>query len=274
MHRSQNSEQQIPRTLNLRADRAFAAWILLTLLFGLSLPTAAEDQSQLRGERMRRAEAARMRGDLAGLEAVRGELEAALQRPDADLAALHYDTAYVLWRCTQILHDVEELSSQQQGYPKEARVHVDALLVLQPDSLEAKILDGAITGVEADLSLFSRMRLGRISHTISRENAERAPDNPRTRLQWGIVLLYTPQFFGGGSDAAIEQLEIARIRFQARQTDGTWPNWGAHETQAWLGMALARDGRPEEARAVYLQLLEREPGFKWVREKLLPALDL
>lgn len=221
---------------------------------------------------MARAEAARIRGDLEGLEAVRAELAAALERPDANKKALHYDTAYVLWRCLQRLHDVKDLSEPQQKYLEQARAHIDALIALEPDSLEAKILNAAITGVEADMSLFSRMRLGRISYTVTKENAERAPNNPRTRLQWGIVLFYTPKWFGGGSDPAIEQLEVAHANFEMQRTDAPWPNWGAHEAQVWLGMALARGGRPEEARAIYQRVLEREPAFEWAKQRLV-SLD-
>jgi tetratricopeptide (TPR) repeat protein len=234
---------------------------------------AAVKPDELRFERIGRAEAARIRGDLAGLEVILAELEAALEQPNPDRAGLHYDIAYVLWRCLQNLHDVEEHTSQQQKYPAKARAHVDALLALQPDSVEAKILNGAITGVEADLSLFSRLRIGRVSHTIAKTNAEHAPNNPRTRLQWGIVLLYTPAFFGGGSKPAIEQLEVAYANFKNQRPDRSWPNWGVHETQAWLGMALERDGRSEEARAIYNRVLEHEPRFAWVRNRLLPALD-
>jgi tetratricopeptide (TPR) repeat protein len=223
---------------------------------------------------MRRAEVARIRGDLTGMEAIWLELEAALKEPDARLAELHYDAGYVLWRCLQQLHDIDDHTEQQQRYPAQAREHVDALLALEPNSLEATILEGVIAGVEADLSLFSRMRLGKVSHDIASENAARAPNNPRTLLQWGIVLLYTPAFFGGGSDKAVEQLKVAHAKFETHQGNETWPNWGAHDTQAWLGIALARDKRPDEARAIYLQLLKRQPHFAWVRSKLLPALDL
>ena len=130
----------------------------------------------------------------------------------------------------------------------------------------------SIAGVEADRRLSSRMRLGRISYTVTKENAERAPNNPRTRLQWGIVLFYTPKWFGGGSDPAIEQLEVAHANFEMQRTDAPWPNWGAHEAQVWLGMALARGGRPEEARAIYQRVLEREPAFEWAKQRLV-SLD-
>lgn len=244
---------------------------LVVWLTGVTWTAAADHAVDSRSERMERAEAARIRGDLEGLDAVRVELEAAIERPDADLAALHYDAAYVLWRCLQNLHDVEHATAEQKKYPEQAREHVDALLALKPDSLEAKILNAAITGVEADQSMFSRLRLGRISYTITRDNAKHFPNHPRTRLQWGIVLLYAPAFVGGGSDAAIEQLEVAQANFKLQPAPAPWPNWGARESQGWLGMAHARAGRLDEARAIYLRALEREPGFAWV-EKLLASL--
>ena len=96
---------------------------------------------------MQRAEVARIRGDLTGMEAIWLELEAALKKPDARLADLHYDAGYVLWRCLQQLHDIDDHTEQQQRYPAQARAHVDALLSLEPNSLEATILEGVVAGV-------------------------------------------------------------------------------------------------------------------------------
>ncbi len=42
---------------------------------------------------------------------------------------------------------------------------------------------------------------------------------------------------------------------------------------ARLGQVLVELGRTEEARQLYQQALQREPGFAWIRDELLPALD-
>ena len=45
------------------------------------------------------------------------------------------------------------------------------------------------------------------------------------------------------------------------------------DAYAWLGQVAVRCGDPDAARRHYLQALEIEPQFAWVRSVLLPALE-
>ena len=49
--------------------------------------------------------------------------------------------------------------------------------------------------------------------------------------------------------------------------------WGEPEAHAFLGLSHARENERDQARAAYERALELEPGFDWVRERLLPDLE-
>ena len=49
--------------------------------------------------------------------------------------------------------------------------------------------------------------------------------------------------------------------------------WGEPEAHAFLGLSHARENERDQARAAYERALELEPGFAWVRERLLPDLE-
>jgi Flp pilus assembly protein TadD len=103
--------------------------------------------------------------------------------------------------------------------------------------------------------------------------ARLAPENPRVALERGVSYLHTPGMFGGGLDKAIGELERARGLFALQATAEPWPSWGRIDAYAWLGQALAKKGRVEDARRVYQEALEIEPNAGWIRFSLLPALD-
>ena len=129
--------------------------------------------------------------------------------------------------------------------------------------------------LQADGSVFQRMNLGRQAHRLVARARELDPEHPRARLQLGILLFHTPSMFGGGPDAALPHLREARTALDpiGRTDPPTWPDWGWHDASAWTGQTLAALGRPEEARGVYVETLEREPEMRWIRDALLPDLD-
>ncbi len=76
----------------------------------------------------------------------------------------------------------------------------------------------------------------------------------------------------GNREEARRNLEAAVARFAEGAPAGVfW--WGEPEAHAFLGLSYARENQRDEARAAYDRALELEPGFDWVRERLLPELE-
>lgn len=102
---------------------------------------------------------------------------------------------------------------------------------------------------------------------------ELGPRNPRVWLLRGIGLIFKPGLFGGGADKAERDIRKALELFPTDTAPTPRPAWGYAEAWAWLGQALARQNRRDEARAAYHKALEIQPEFGWVTHVLLPALD-
>ena len=245
------------------------AVVALMLIFA-STATLADEA---RDARMNAVNSARLRGDLGDLLTARSELEAALKQPGNNAAEIHYDLAYVNWRILQIAVNNKESDSKREQLIKDAHAHIDAILAIHPDDIETSILKGALVGTEADESFFSRLRLGRISYDTAHDNLKREPDNPRVRLQWGVILFFAPSFAGGGVEESLEHLEAAKTLFGSSPDPGPWPNWGREENLAWLGVAHAKAGRLDRARHYFDEALAREPNYGWVLNVHVPALE-
>jgi Flp pilus assembly protein TadD len=89
----------------------------------------------------------------------------------------------------------------------------------------------------------------------------------------GISSIHKPRMFGGGLDNAERDLKKAIDLFPADSAQAPKPSWGHAEAWAWLGRVYADLKRVDDARAAYTRAREIEPGFEWVRQYLLPALD-
>jgi tetratricopeptide (TPR) repeat protein len=75
-------------------------------------------------------------------------------------------------------------------------------------------------------------------------------------------------------EKAEQALREALELFALEPADKPWPNWGRLDALARLGQVLADQDRGEEARAFYQLALEQAPDFVWVRDELLPALNV
>ena len=129
----------------------------------------------------------------------------------------------------------------------------------------SQVYQERITGV------MSGMRWGRrASETLDRA-LELAPGDPRTLYLKGVNQLMAPGPFGNKEEAR-RNLEAAVARFAEGAPEGAfW--WGEPEAHAFLGLSHAREKERDQARAAYERALELEPGFDWVRERLLPDLE-
>jgi len=85
--------------------------------------------------------------------------------------------------------------------------------------------------------------------------------------------MFTPKMFGGGTDKAEQDLRRALTYFETDQPTAPAPSWGRADAYIWLGQALHKNDRIDDARAAYEKALELQPENGWVRNVLLPSLD-
>ena len=104
-------------------------------------------------------------------------------------------------------------------------------------------------------------------------DAEAAPENnPRPLIVKGIMLLNMPPMFGGSVEKAIESFSKAVSMYEEEKAVKPI-RWGYEETLAWLGQAYEKNNQIDKARETYEKALKLEPEFRWVKYRLLPALD-
>ena len=247
---------------------------LVAVCAALAAPAAAgaADFDETFAALVERLERAYPAGDAGELLAVRADLADLLGagQTAGQRSITRYTIAYVNWRLFTI----------PDAVPADDRAALldDAVDLLTRDleaddgNAESHALLAGVYGMQID-SAWKGMTLGRRASRASARALELAPGNPRVLLQDGVGKLHTPRLFGGGADRAEAMLLRAVAAFRTEPPDRPWPRWGHIDAWAWLGQISAERGDLAPARRYYERALDLEPGFVWVRDVLLPALE-
>ena len=185
--------------------------------------------------------------------------------------------AWALWRVAG-MHRIREVNRQtkrrheriRKPLLEEAEALMKARIDVDPNDAEAhlvlsQVYQARITG------MMSGMRFGRRAGETLDRALELAPADPRALYLKGVSQLMAPGPFGNREEAR-RNLETAVARFAEGAPVGVfW--WGQPEAHAFLGLSYARKNERDQARAAYERTLELEPGFAWVRDRLLPDLE-
>ena len=213
-----------------------------------------------------RLDGAVLNGDAARLTGLYNELgEAPASAASEDV----YLWAYTGWRLSQRLGGEKK---RRKRLLKNVQAELETLVERQPGDAEALALLGSVLGDRID-GMMSGIRLGGRASDLLERAYGLAPENPRVALQRGVGFANAPKAFGGGKVKAEQELRRAVELFATQPAQAPWPNWGYRDAMARLGQVLVELERTDEARQLYLQALQREPGFAWIRDELLPALD-
>jgi tetratricopeptide (TPR) repeat protein len=210
-------------------------------------------------------------GDVERVRGARALVERALTAFPADPLLEHY-YAYALHR------EVNLLMGRGRAKEEEYRPllkQADSILERSAAKLplaETHALRSSVLGQLINNPLRG-MTLGPQSGSAMDRALELGPRNPRVWLLRGVGAMFTPTMFGGGADRAEEYLRKAIALFPSDRPAPPLPAWGHAEAYAWLGQALHKQKRLDDARAAYAKSLELQPENGWVRHVLLPALD-
>jgi tetratricopeptide (TPR) repeat protein len=218
--------------------------------------------------------------DLDGVRAARAAFESVLEAGDLTArqrAAAHYYVALADYRLGSRL--MEDDRGAARDYLGSARDHAGEVLDqgagAEAFRSDAEVLRAGAYGQLSGLRPLRAMIYGPRAERALEAAFEHDAENPRAFLIDGLSLLYKPAMFGGDPAKAVERFErAAALAAEApAPSDPLLPTWGEADAYAWLGQALATSGQLEPARRAYEQALEVEPGYDWVRDILLPALD-
>jgi tetratricopeptide (TPR) repeat protein len=245
----------------------------LALLLVLSQASVESTASAERGPATGRYQPAIELGDLEALEKARLEIQRTIAIGGVEsgtVSSWRYDWAYLNWRISQLLRYVD--NKHRKKLLKEAQQQLDLVLESDAEDPEAHALRGSVIGDRIEGGLSGALLGPRAGSSLERA-LELAPDNPRVVLQQGISSYFTPRTFGGGEEAALEELRRAVELFEAQPSDQGWPNWGEVDALAWLGIVLSESGEIDEARALFERALSIQPRNAWVRALLIDASE-
>jgi tetratricopeptide (TPR) repeat protein len=220
----------------------------------------------------REIEAANATNDLARMNTISAVIDRVLTITPNDPLLLYY-RSLALWRTSGMY-----LGAKKNDEAKKTLEEADRLLDLanaKSPTAEALALHSSVLGQIIGVSgnPLSGMTLGPKAGGYLDRAKEMEPRNPRVWLISGMSAMFTPKMFGGGSDRAEKDFRKAVELFAADNPKPPAPSWGRADVYIWLGQALQKEEKKEEARAAYQKALELQPGNQWVARVLLPSLD-
>jgi tetratricopeptide (TPR) repeat protein len=249
---------------------------LLVLSFALAAPLTLGAQltgtAKWADSARREIEAAHAAGDLDRLNNAAALVERALVATPNDRLLLYYRSLALYRSAAQFM------GRKRNDDAKKALEEADMLLEqieTKSPAADALALRGGVIGQMIGLSgnPLAGMTMGPKSSGLIDRAMETDPKNPRVWLIRGMSAMFTPKMFGGGTDKAQRDLRKAAELFAVERPVAPEPSWGHADAYIWLGQALQKEEKLDDARAAYQKALELQPTNQWVKEVLIPSLS-
>ena len=244
----------------------------LLALGGLMIAAPLTAQTSLTGtakwadSASREIDAAAAVGDLDRLTTAAAMIDRVLTVTPNDALLLYY-RSLALYRTASLYTGLKKND--------EAKRALDEQATAKSPTADALALRSSVIGLMIGLSgnPLSGMTLGPKSSGLLDRAKEMEPKNPRVWLVSGMSAMFTPKMFGGGTDKAEQDLKKSLTLYETDHPARPTPSWGQADAYIWLGQALHKNEKLDEARAAYQKALEMQPNNQWVLRVLLPSLD-
>jgi tetratricopeptide (TPR) repeat protein len=162
----------------------------------------------------------------------------------------------------------EENNQGARTHLDKAEIELQELFKYTPYQSQAYALQGAFLGFRISLRPITAVRLGPRSYRAIDTALELNPNNPTAWMEKGNSRFYTPSTFGGSKQEAMESYRKAVALFEKNLT----PNHRWLYLNSLVGLAKSYQYLDQHWMAVATleSAMRYEPGFKWVKEELLP----
>lgn len=149
-----------------------------------------------------------------------------------------------------------------------------ALLAAYPDrKAETEAFSVALLGFRMELNPARAISLGPRALKQLEKALETGGDNPAVWIEKANSEASMPAIVGGSKSKAAESLRYAISLFELKR-ESLGCNWRYLNTYLLLGKVLEQTGDYNGACDAYRKVLEEEPAFLEVRNKLLPAAEM
>jgi tetratricopeptide (TPR) repeat protein len=200
-------------------------------------------------------ERARDRQDKAALERAASELMAVASKADADATA-HYRLALVQSYLAEIAMEqrdkVVAKNAAETGIKSAERA-----VALQPKVAEHHRILGTLCGQIIPANVMLGLKYGRCAQDSINKAIELDPKSAMAYVSRGVGNYYLPSMFGGGADIAIRDFHKA-LELNPKLA----------EAHLWMGIALRKANRNDEARKAILKSVELNPNRVWAKQQL------
>lgn len=185
---------------------------------------------------------------------------------------VHYYVALADYRLA--IYYMQEESDKMGLYLDDAENHLERSVEENPEFAESLALLASILGLKIHQNPISGIWVGPKISGIIAEAKSLGPENPRVWLIDGMSSYRRPKFFGGGADIAKASIKKSISCFKiVTSSDPAFPDWGADEAYAWLGIVELESGEVDSARVYLEKALAINPANRWVESVLMQQLD-
>lgn len=142
-------------------------------------------------------------------------------------------------------------------------------LKMRPQDGELYAFYAASVAFHISLNPFEALFLSR-RHTYYLQMANQlSPQKGLPQVEQANSFYFRPTWMGGDKEKAVMTYEKAFEYYTTHEKN----HWMYFYVGAWLGNVYRMNGEIDKARRLFELLLREAPGFKWVKEDLLPRLS-
>ena len=200
-------------------------------------------------------EKARDVDDRSALERMAGELSAAAQK-SPDNADAQYLAALASSYLAQVLLELRDKAAAEHA-AKAGIPAAERAIALKPDSSEYHRILGTLCGQVVPANMLLGFSYGKRAQDEIQKAVTLDPKSAKAYLARGIGNYYLPSMLGGGPELAIRDIQ------RAIELDKN-----ASEAYLWLGLALRKMHRNEEAREAFAKSLAINPNRIVTKQQL------
>jgi tetratricopeptide (TPR) repeat protein len=197
---------------------------------------------------------ARDRQDKAALERAASEASAAVLKQAGDATAQY--------RMALVQSYIAEVAMEQRDKPlakNAAEIGIKAAeraVALKPDVAEHHRILGTLCGQVIPANVMSGLKYGRCAQESINKAIELDPKSAIAYVSRGVGHYYLPPMFGGGANVAVQDFQKA-IKLNPKLA----------EAHLWLGIALRKANRNDEAKKAIGKSLDLNPNRVWAKQQ-------
>lgn len=157
-------------------------------------------------------------------------------------------------------------SAQAKEYIKRGEAIIDRILSMEPENAQALSFKGTFIAFRMSLAKLKAVVLGPQSMKYINKGYAINPQQYQIIADKANLLYYAPPLFGGNKE---EALRLYHESIRTMEKEGReYPNWFYLSLQNSLAEMYEKRGETETARQLYIKLLDKEPRYLQIREKL------